>query len=448
VSARAGIVVTGTEVLTGRVSDRNGPWLAERLRELGVDLAYVTIVGDRPGDMREALEFMAEQGLDAILTSGGLGPTADDLTAEVVAEFQGRPRALDEALEARIAEIVRPLAERWPNLDREAMAAGTRKQAMVPAGATVLEPVGTAPGLVVPPSAATGDTASGQGGGRPTVVVLPGPPRELQPMWERAVETEALREALRGATEYRQRTLRLFGIPESEIAETLRVAAREGVELDRLEVTTCLKRSEVEVVTRYEPEVEGVYEAFAAVVRSRHADTLFSEDGSTVDEQVAALLRGSRPPDRSRPARTIATAESCTGGLLAARLTDLAGASDYVKGGIVAYADEAKVSSVGVPAELIERHGAVSLEVAEALADGAVARLGADVGVGTTGIAGPGGGSEEKPVGLVWLSVVVAGGERLTRSVNLPGGRVDVRDRATTVAMHLIRRALSGELGV
>ncbi len=434
---RAGIVVTGTEVLTGRVSDRNGPWLAERLRELGVDLAYTTIVGDRPQDMRAALAFMAERGIDVILTSGGLGPTADDLTAEVVGEFQGREMVLDEPLAERIARIVAPLLRRWPNIDPEAIAEANRKQATIPRGATVLEPVGTAPGLVVGPAA--GDASPGQA---PTIVVLPGPPRELRPMWGQAVATEALRAALAGATVYRQHTLRLFGIPESEIAETLRVAEREGVQLERLEVTTCLKRGEVEVVTRYEPDAQDAYDAFVEVLAARHADTLFSRDGSTVDEQVAALLRGSHPPDDSHPRRTIATAESCTGGLLAARLTELAGASDYLNGGIVAYSNDAKVSQAGVPRELIDTHGAVSEEVARALADGARARLGADVGVGITGVAGPGGGTEQKPVGLVWLSVTLDGGE-LTRSVNLPGGRADVRDRATTVALHLVRRALS-----
>jgi nicotinamide-nucleotide amidase len=426
---RAGIVVTGTEVLTGRVSDRNGPWLAERLRELGVDIAYTAIVGDRPEDMVAALRFMAERGMSLVLTSGGLGPTADDLTAEVVGAFQNREMVLDEALEARIAEILAPLAKRWPNLDMDAIRAGNRKQATIPRGATVLEPVGTAPGLVVAPA---------EPGAGPTVVVLPGPPRELQPMWHAAVRTQALRDAIVGATVYRQHTLRLYGIPESEIAETLRVAEREGVELSSIEVTTCLKRGEVEVVTRYEPGRQSVYDAFVEVVRARHADTLFSEDGSTVDEQVAVLLRG----DGTSPATTIATAESCTGGLLAARLTELPGSSDYVLGGIVAYADAVKVGQVGVPGELIQRHGAVSAEVAQALATGARSRLGADVGVGITGVAGPGGGSEEKPVGLVWLSVALDGSEQLTRSVELPGTRADVRDRSTTVALHLVRRAL------
>ncbi len=212
--------------------------------------------------------------------------------------------------------------------------------------------------------------------------------------------------------------------------------------LERLEITTCLKRGEVEVVTRYEPDAQDAYDEFERVVAARHADTLFSRDGRTVDEQVAALLRGGERPGAGTR-RTIATAESCTGGLLAARLTELAGSSDYVIGGIVAYSDEVKISQAGVPRELIEAHGAVSAEVARALADGARERLGADVGVGITGVAGPGGGTEQKPVGLVWLSVTLAGAEPLTRSVNLPGGRADVRDRATTVALHLVRRALN-----
>ena len=424
-SLRAGIVVTGTEVLSGRVSDRNGPWLSERLAEEGVDLACIMIVGDRPGDMREALESMAARGLDLVLTSGGLGPTADDLTAEVVGEFQGRAMVLDEALSGRIAKIVAPLLKRWPNIDPEAIEQANRKQATIPDGATILEPVGTAPGLVVPPSNGSG----------PTVVVLPGPPRELQPMWGQALATAELAETMRAATTYEQRTLRLFGIPESEIAETLRIAERDGVDLERLEVTTCLKRGEVEVVTRFEPPQADVYAAFEAVVRERHADTLYSDDGSTVDEQVARLLRTS--------GRTVATAESCTGGLLAARLTDLPGSSDYFLGAIVAYANGVKESVAGVSHATLDAHGAVSAEVAEALAASARERVGADLGVGITGVAGPDGGSEEKPVGLVWLSVQ-GGEEPITRSVNLPGGRTDVRDRAGTVAMHLLRRALSG----
>jgi nicotinamide-nucleotide amidase len=427
-SARAGIVVTGTEVLTGRVSDRNGPWLSDRLRELGVDHAYTLAVGDRREDMQRGLVFLASVGVDLIVTSGGLGPTADDLTVEVVGAFQGRELVLDEALEARIGVILDRYLRRWPDLDRDAIRASNRKQAVVPAGATVLEPVGTAPGLVVPP-------ANGAG---PTVLVLPGPPRELQEMWPVAERAAAFRAAVAGATVYEQRTLRLFGIPESEIAETLRVAEAGG-SLDDLEITTCLRRGEIEVETRFEPPAAPVYERFEAVVRERHPDTLFSDDGTTVDQQVAALLR--------ERGWTIATAESCTGGLLAGRLTDLAGSSEYVAGGLVVYSNEAKTALAGVPVSLIERVGAVSVEVAEALADGARSALGAEVGVGITGVAGPGGGTDRKPVGLVCFSVAGPDGARITRSTRLPGGRADVRERSTTVAMHLVRALLRGEAG-
>jgi nicotinamide-nucleotide amidase len=426
VSARAGIVVTGTEVLTGRVVDRNGPWLAERLRELGIDIAHIAVVGDRPEDITGALRFFRDEGMDLVVTSGGLGPTADDLTARVVGDFQGRESALDSELEQRIWRILEPLLSRWPDLDPVALRESNRKQALVPDGATVLEPVGTAPGLVVPPSLDPG----------PTIVVLPGPPRELQPMWETATGTEPFLAAVAGRVEYRQEMLRLFGIPESEIAETLRVA-EDAHGLDGLEITTCLRRGEVEVVTRFEPVASPVYDAFVATVRERHPDTLFSEDGTGVDAQVASLLRSH--------GLTIATAESCTGGLLAGRLTDLAGSSDYVLGGVVVYSNEAKVALARVDPALIAAHGAVSTEVAEALADGARSALGADVGVGVTGIAGPGGGTEDKPVGLVCFSVAGPDERRLTRSATLPGARVDVRDRSTTVAMHMVRRLLLGE---
>ncbi len=427
-SARAGIVVTGTEVLTGRVSDRNGPWLAERLRELGVDIETIVVVGDRPDDMHAALEWLAREHVDLIVTSGGLGPTADDLTAAVVGEFQGRELVMDEPLRGRIATILEGITKRWPDIDQDALEEGNRKQATIPLGATILEPVGTAPGLVVPP-------ADGRGG--PAVVVLPGPPRELQPMWSAALETDALRRAISGRSEIRQEMLRLFGIPESEIAETLRRAEAAGIDLHELEITTCLRRGEVEIVTRYAPAAQPAYEAFAAVVRERHANTIYSDDGTTVDQQVAGLLLRA-------PARTVATAESCTAGLLAARLTDLPGSSAYVRGGVVVYSNAAKVELAGVDPSLIETHGAVSLEVARALADGAIERLDADVGVGITGIAGPDGGSDEKPVGLVWISVAERGAGRIDRKVNLPGERADVRDRTTTVAMHLLRRLLLG----
>ena len=426
-AVRAGILVTGTEVLTGIISDRNGPWLSEQLRDLGVDVAMICVVGDRPDDLRFALKEMAGAGLALIITSGGLGPTADDLTAEIVGEFCAREMVLDAPLEARIGEILAPMIARWPGLDPDAVLAANRKQAVVPTGSTILDPVGTAPGLVVP-------WRDGSAG--PTVVVLPGPPRELQPMWQTATATEAFQRAIVGAVVYQREMVRLFGVPESEIANTLREADKAGVSLHELEITTCLRRGELEISTRFEPGAEPAYAALLAFIESRHGRQMFSRDGSTIDQQVAGLLRSA--------GLTVAVAESCTGGLLAGRLTELAGSSAYFLGGVVAYSNAAKASLVGVETALIDSVGAVSVEVARALADGARARFDAGVGVGITGVAGPGGGTEEKPVGFVCFSVTGADGA-LTRSVQLPGGRSDVRDRSTTVAMHMLARLLHGE---
>ncbi|TYP86510.1 competence/damage-inducible protein A [Blastococcus xanthinilyticus] len=420
---RAGIVVTGTEVLTGRVPDRNGPWLAEELRRLGVDVGYVVVVGDRPGDVTSALSFLASTGVDLLLTTGGLGPTADDLTAQVVADFQGRPIAVDPELEQRVARIVeRLMARRGWRADADATAAGVRKQAMVPRGATVLEPVGTAPGLVVPPA----EERTG-----PPVVVLPGPPGELRGMWPAAVAAAPVRAVLAGAPELRQETLRMWGTLEAQLAATLRELEPERT---GLEITTCLREGELEIVTRFPAGGQPAYDRFAAELAGRYAGTVFST-GPTLDDLVGEAL--------AARGLTVATAESCTGGLLAARLTERAGASATVLGGIAAYANSAKEQLLGVPAGLLAEHGAVSPEVARALAEGARTRFGADVGVGITGVAGPGGGSAEKPVGTVHLCVVGAGTE-LTRALALPGSRSAVRNRSVTMAMHLLRELLLG----
>ena len=373
-TARASIVVTGTEVLTGRVTDRNGPWLAEQLRLAGVDIAQIVIVGDRPDDLFDALRYLAGTGVDLLITSGGLGPTADDLTADVVARFQGREPVLDVELEQQIAAIIARLsAGRGWRTDPAATAAATRKQAMVPAGARVLAPIGTAPGLVVP-------VADGRSG--PPVLVLPGPPREVHHMWPAAMADPVVQAALAGRAELRQRTIRLWGTPESELAATLR---EHESALTGLEITTCLRGGEVEIVTRYSPDAQPAYDDLDAVLRSAYPDTLFSADGRTIDEIVADALVAQ--------GRTIVTAESCTAGLLGARLTDRPGSSAYVLGGLIAYSNEVKQDVLGVPAELIERLGAVSAEVAEAMASGVRTWLDADIGVGITGVAGPGGGT-------------------------------------------------------
>jgi len=426
VSARAGIVVTGTEVLTGRVQDRNGPWIADRLLELGVELAHITICGDRPADIEAQLRFMADQGVDLIVTSGGLGPTADDMTVEVVARFCGRELVLDEEVEEKVANILKKLMARNPAfqfaLDPgtfESVRAANRKQALIPAGAQVLDPVGTAPGVVVP--------------GKPTVIVLPGPPRELQPMWHNAIETPAAQDAIAGRTVYQQEMLRMFGLPESGLAETLRDAETAVPGFGQLEITTCLRRGEIEMVTRYEPDAADAYARLTQLLRDKHGHQLYSEDGSNVDDLVAQLLAG----------RRIATAESCTAGLLAARLTDRPGSSEYVMGGVVSYSNQAKTDLLGVDPGLIAEHGAVSEPVAEAMAAGALQRFEADTAVAITGIAGPDGGTPEKPVGTVCFTVALGDGTTDTRTIRLPGNRSDVRERSTTVAMHMLRRALS-----
>jgi nicotinamide-nucleotide amidase len=275
--------------------------------------------------------------------------------------------------------------------------------------------VGTAPGLLV-------------SGGGPLVCVLPGPPRELQTMWKDAVATEPLAALFARSGTLERRIMRFFGLPEPQIAATLRELDAEALPL---EITTCLRRGELELSTVFGPSSAEAYTSFEADVRSRHADTLFSEDGATIDEVIARLLSG----------RTIATAESCTGGLMAGRLTDLAGSSAYVLGGLVVYSNEAKTALAGVPASMIEAHGAVSPEVARALAAGARSRLGTDLGIGITGIAGPGGGSPEKPVGTVCLCIS-SDSEIEERTVRLPGSRSDVRDRTTTVALHMLRTLL------
>jgi nicotinamide-nucleotide amidase len=418
---RAGIVVTGTEVLTGRISDRNGPWISEALADRGVEVAHILIVGDRPEDLEAALRFMAAEGMDLIVTSGGLGPTADDLTGEVVARFAGRELRIDTEMEEKISEIIRNFARRRGGLDEEALVAANRKQAMVPEGAVALDPVGTAPGLVVP-------------AGERVVVVLPGPPRELQPMWEPALATAPVREVLARATALHGYTMRMFGVPESEIAKSLREIEGEGVDLTAVEITTCLRRGEIEIDVRYRDEATTVADLVRDGLVQRHPKETFSVDGETIDAIVAGLLAG----------RKLGLAESCSGGLMAARITDLPGASAYMAGSVVSYSNDAKTELLGVDPGLIEAKGAVSPEVAEAMALGALERFEADVAVSITGIAGPDGGSEEKPVGYVCFNARLADGTAIARDPVIPGGRSDIRERSALVGLHLLRTLLGG----
>lgn len=412
---RAVIVVTGSELARGERTDLNGPFLARSLLALGLEPARIEIVGDDAAELEAAIAE-AVGAADLVACSGGLGPTHDDRTVETVAKVAGLALEVDTELESRIETVSRMAAERMkrPYAD---FAEGVTKQATIPAGATVLGLAGTAPGLVV------------ETRGTP-VVVLPGPPPELQRLWPRALETGLVRAVLDRGRPPLRRTLRFFGPGESQVAQAFHEAGGDG---GGLEVTICARNFEIHVDLVADPEAEPELLALETALGDRLGRFLYSSDGRTVEELVL---------DRCRERGwLLATAESCTGGLVAAGLTAIPGSTDVVVGGVVAYANEVKTEQLRVPAELVEEHGAVSAEVAKAMAEGARDRLGVDVAVSVTGIAGPGGGSEEKPVGLVYFHAVTPEGSK-GGSFNFPGDRDSIRRRAVVGSLHLVRRML------
>jgi nicotinamide-nucleotide amidase len=411
---RAAIVVTGSELVRGDREDKNGSFLAAQALGLGLEPKRITIVGDRPDDLEQALAEGFEA--DLCLVSGGLGPTHDDRTVEMVARAAGVGLRVDEQLEEEIAAVSRMVAERLRRPYSE-FEAGVRKQATLPEGAVSLGLAGTAPGLVLE-------------AGSCAVVVLPGPPRELRRLWPRALETEIVRRVLARAPVLQRQVLRFFGTPESAVARALADAGGDG---DGVEATICAREFEIHVDLVVDPGAEERAEEIASALRAALGRYLFSEDERTVSELVLDLCRAR--------GLTLATAESCTGGLVSARLTSVPGSSTVFLGGVVAYADDVKERELGVPASLLADHGAVSAEAAQAMAQGVRERLGADVGVAVTGVAGPGGGTEEKPVGLVFVHAAGPEGEEARRT-ELPGDREMVRGRAAAAALHLVRRLL------
>jgi len=411
---RAAIVVTGSELVRGEREDRNGPFLAAEAVRLGLEPARIAIVGDRARDLERA--FTEAFDADLCLVSGGLGPTHDDRTVELVARVAGRSLVLDEELERQIGEISRTIAERLGRPYAE-FTTGVRKQATLPEGAVSLGLAGTAPGVVL-------DT------GGCVVVVLPGPPRELQRLWPRALETEPVRRVVARAPAREHRVLRFFGTPESAVAEALAAAGGEGGGVD---VTICAREFEIHVDLFSEPSAVERGAAVAASLRETLGRHLFTEDERSISEIVIDLCRAR--------GLTLATAESCTGGLVASRITAVPGASDVFVGSVVAYANATKEEGLGVSDALLAEHGAVSAEVAAAMAHGARERLGADVAVAVTGVAGPAGGTPEKPVGLVFAHAAGPDGEKSVRT-ELPGDREMIRGRATAASLHLVRRLL------
>ena len=412
---RVAIVASGSELVRGDRYDRNGPFLASSLLRLGFEPARITVVGDEPAELEAALR----EGLDAdlLVVSGGLGPTHDDRTVELLARAAEVGLHVEEPLREAIEQLSRRIAARlkrpWGDF-----AAGVTKQAMLPDGAIWVGMVGTAPAVVLVR-------------GSSVAVALPGPPRELQELWPRVLETPPLQRLLRRAEPRERRVLRFYGVSESAVARSLADAGGEG---GGVEVTICARDFELHV------------DLFVRDGGSRRADEierklvddlgsfLFVREEIDTAAFVLQLLR--------ERGLTLATAESCTGGLVGARLTEVAGSSDVYVGGVVAYSDEVKREQLGVSAETLAAHGAVSAETAAEMARGARVRLGAGVAVSVTGIAGPDGGTEEKPVGLVHLHASGPMGERSLR-FDFPGDRETIRGRATVGALHLVRRLVT-----
>ena len=412
---RVAIVASGSELVRGDRNDRNGPFLAASLLRLGVDPARITVVGDAPADLEAALT----DGLtsDLLVISGGLGPTHDDRTIELLARAAGVGVHVEEPLREAIEERSQQIAARL-NRPYGDFADGVTKQATLPDGALWLGLVGTAPAVVL-------DTGSC------VAVALPGPPSELQQLWPRVLETEPLRRVLAGSQVPERRVLRFYGVSESAIARSLAVAGGDGGGVD---VTICARDFELHVDLFVE---NGGAERANAIERQLVDDAgrfLFSRREVGTAELVLGLLR--------TRGLTLATAESCTGGLVGARLTDVPGSSDVFLGGAIVYSDAAKQEQLGVSAATLAAHGAVSAEVAAELARGARERFRADVAVAVTGIAGPGGGTPEKPVGLVFVHAAGPIGERDLR-LDFPGDRETIRGRATVSALHLVRRLLT-----
>jgi nicotinamide-nucleotide amidase len=372
-------------------------------------------VGDREDELAAALAEGVQA--DLCVVSGGLGPTHDDRTVELVARAAGVGLRLDESLHSEIEGISRRFAERMgrPYVDFET---GVRKQATIPDGAFSLGLAGTAPGLVLERDGSV-------------VVVLPGPPAELQRLWTRALETKPVQRVLARTQAPELRQLRFFGASESAVAKALADAGGDG---DGVEATICARDFEIHVDLVVEAGAEQRADELTTQLVAPIERYLFSRDERPIEEMVLDLCR--------ERGLTLATAESCTGGMVAERLTSIPGASAVFAGGIVAYADEIKATELGVPVDVLERHGAVSGETAAAMAQGARERLGADVAVAVTGIAGPDGGSAEKPVGLVYLHSEGPDGARSVDFV-FPGDRESIRRRAAVTALHLVRRLLA-----
>ncbi len=411
----AAIIAVGSELLTPDRSDTNSLWLTAALNELGIDVRMKMVAGDSAGDLGAALTLALAQA-DLVVMTGGLGPTADDLTRETVAAVLGRALHTDRDVLAAIENRFRRRGMPMPAINA--------RQAEVPAGATVLpNPLGTAPGLWL------------EAGERPCVL-LPGPPRELQPMYEAHVAPRL--EARVGGRRLRRRVIGVTGLTESRTEEIAQpVYSAFGAQAIPLSTTILASPGQIELhLSAAGTDVAALDEALERGVRRLTAalgDAAFSTDRRTLEDVVAAALEARR--------LRLAVAESCTGGLVLGRLTNVPGSSAWLVGGVVAYENAVKIETLGVPSALIAQHGAVSEEVARAMAEGVRRRLGADLGLSVTGIAGPAGGTPAKPVGTV--AVALDGPAPAARTFAFGGDRAMIRALSVAAALDMVRRSLA-----
>src|SRR5437773_7761057 len=405
---KAEIIAVGSELLTPDRMDTNSLFLTEELNKLGIEVVRKSIVGDNRDTLSAAFKEAMER-VELIIASGGLGPTEDDLTRETVADLLGRKLHLNN-------EILRYIEGRFRQLGREMPAVNVR-QAMVPEGAEVLEsPRGSAPGLWMEDAGHF-------------IALLPGPPLELKPMYVEQVLPRLVR--LSSNIRMLHRELRVAGLGESGVEQRIRPIYTRYSDVN---TTILAAPGEIQIhlrmwtadATHAQKTLDEIAQGFEIAL----ADRIFSQDGSSMEEVVANLL--------TQHNSTISAAESCTGGLLAQRLTSIAGSSSYFLGGVVSYSNELKTAWADVPAQLIHTKGAVSSEVAIALAEGIRRHVGSTLGVGITGIAGPGGGSEEQPVGTVHIALASATGVR-ERALRLPGDREVARLQPSQAALDMVR---------
>ena len=406
---QAEIIAVGSELLTPDRIDTNSLFLTQRLNHLGIAVARKTVVGDQHEHVRDAFRCALDR-VELVVASGGLGPTLDDLTREAVAELLSRKLVLNTSVLQSIEARFRRLGRTMPEVNK--------RQAMVPEGADLLENSrGTAPGLWL------------ESAGR-FIVLLPGPPHELQAMFTEKVEPRL--ERLAGATRLFYREMRTAGLTESEVEQR---TAPIYTQYENVQTTILTAPGEIQLHLRLWSSdyaaAEQTLEEMVDRITLALGENVFTSNGQKLEEIVAHEL--------TLNLATVATAESCTGGLLAERLTRVPGSSSYFLGGVVCYSNDLKTAWADVPAELIQSKGAVSPEVAQALAQGIRRRIGATLGIGITGVAGPSGGSPEKPVGLVYIALADANGSR-DRTLRFPGDRERIRWHASQAALDMLRR--------